>query len=212
MRIWTNSACAAVLLTISGAAWSQTVDPRLYQGLHWRLVGPFAGGRVLAVAGLPSNPKVYYFGSVAGGVWKTTDVGLNWTPIFDHEGVSSIGSLAVAPSDANVIYVGTGEACIRGDISFGDGVYKSTDAGRTWQNVGLHDTQHIGRVIVHPTNPDVVFVAALGHSNGPSEERGVFRSMDGGKSWQKVLYVDDKTGAIDIALDPNNQRILFATL
>jgi photosystem II stability/assembly factor-like uncharacterized protein len=214
MRKWTISACAALLLlaATARAQTGQAVDPQLYQGLQWRLVGPFAGGRVLAVAGLPSTPNIYYFGSVAGGVWKTTDAGLNWTPMFDREPIASVGSIAVAPSDPNVIYVGTGEACIRGDSSFGDGVYKSTDAGRTWQNVGLRDTRHIGRVIVHPTNPDVVFVAALGHAYGPNEERGVFRSTDGGKSWQKVLYRDDKSGAIDVTFDPNNPRILFATL
>lgn len=204
--------CAALVLIMAGAAWSQTVDPRLYDRLQWRLVGPFAGGRVLTVAGLPGNPNIYYFGSVAGGIWKTMDAGLNWTPIFDDEPVSSIGSMAIAPSDPNVIYAGTGEACIRGDSSFGDGVYKSTDAGRTWQHVGLSDTRHIGRVIVHPNNPDIVFVAALGHAYGPNEERGVFRSTDGGKTWQKVLYKDDKSGAIDVTFDPNNPRILFATL
>jgi photosystem II stability/assembly factor-like uncharacterized protein len=161
---------------------------------------------------VPGDPNVYYFGAVSGGVWKTTDGGLNWTPIFDKEPISSIGSLAVAPSDPNVIYVGTGEACIRGDISYGDGVYKSVDAGKTWTNVGLKDTRQIGKVIVDPRNPDIVFVAALGHAFGPNEERGVFRSLDGGKSWQKVLYKDDKTGAIDITFDPTNSHILFAAL
>src|SRR5262249_7361336 len=170
------------------------------------------GGRVLAVSGIPGDPRVYYFGAVAGGVWKTTDAGSTWQPIFDQQPISSIGSIAVAESDPNVIFVGTGEACIRGNISFGDGVYKSTDGGKTWQNVGLRDTQHIGRVIVHPRNPEIVFVAALGHAYGPNQERGIFRSTNGGKTWEKVLYQDEKTGGIDIEFDHTNPHILFAAL
>jgi photosystem II stability/assembly factor-like uncharacterized protein len=190
----------------------QTLNSDTLKGMKWRLVGPFRGGRVLAVAGIPGDANTYYFGSVAGGVWKSTDGGLQWTPIFDKEPVSSIGSVAVASSDPNVIYVGTGEACIRGNISFGDGMYKSTDAGKTWTHIGLDDTRHIGRVIVDPRNPDIVFVAALGHAYGPNEERGVFRSTDGGKHWDKVLYKDEKTGAIDITFDPDNSHILYAGL
>ncbi len=185
---------------------------KLYGGMKWRLIGPYRGGRVLAVAGVPGDPTVYYFGGVAGGVWKTTDAGSTWQPLFDKQPISSIGSIAVAESDPNIIYVGTGEACIRGNISFGDGVYKSTDGGKTWQNIGLRDTRHIGRVIVHPHNPDIVFVAALGHAYGPNQERGIFRSADGGKTWEKVLYKDEKTGGIDIAFDRTNPRILFAAL
>jgi photosystem II stability/assembly factor-like uncharacterized protein len=188
------------------------IDPKTYSGMQWRLIGPFRGGRALAVTGVPSQPNTYYFGAVAGGAWKTTDGGLTWDPLFDNQAVSSIGSIAVADSDPNVIYVGTGEACIRGNISFGDGVYKSMDEGRTWTNVGLKDTRHIGAVIVHPTNPEVVFVAALGHAYGRNTERGVFRTRDGGKSWEKVLYLDDRTGAIDIVFDPNNPHILFAAM
>jgi photosystem II stability/assembly factor-like uncharacterized protein len=190
----------------------QTLKPDTLKGMKWRLVGPFRGGRVLAVAGIPGDANTYYFGAVAGGVWKTTNGGLQWTPIFDKEPVSSIGSIAVAPSDPNTIYVGTGEACIRGNISFGDGVYKSIDAGKTWTHMGLDDTRHIGRVIVDPRNPDIVFVAALGHAYGSNEERGVFRSTDGGKHWDKVLYKDQKTGAIDITFDPDNSHILYAAL
>ena len=193
-------------------ATAQTLKPETLKGLKWRLVGPFRGGRVLAVAGVAGNANTYYFGAVAGGVWKTTDAGLEWNPIFDNEPVSSIGSIAVAPSDANVIYVGTGETCIRGNISFGDGVYKSVDAGKTWTHIGLDDTRQIGRVIVDPHNPDVVFVAALGHAYGSNAERGVFRSTDGGKHWDKVLYKDEKTGAIDITFDPGNSHILYAAL
>jgi len=191
---------------------AQTLPQELWSGMEWRLIGPFRGGRVLAVTGVPGDFNVYYFGAVAGGVWKSTDGGVSWVPVFDREPVSSIGSIAVAPSDSNVIYVGTGEACIRGNISFGDGVYKSIDAGQTWQHVGLDDTRHIGKVIVDPRNPNVVFVAALGHAYGPNSERGVFRSTDGGKTWQKVLYKDDKTGAIDLAFDPGNAHIIYAAL
>jgi photosystem II stability/assembly factor-like uncharacterized protein len=188
------------------------VDHNFLRGMTWRLVGPFRGGRVLAVTGIPGSLNTYYFGAVAGGVWKTTDAGLTWNPLFDKQPVSSIGAIAVSKSDPNVVYAGTGEACIRGDISFGDGVYKSTDAGKTWKNVGLKDTRQIGRVIVHPSTPDIVFVAALGHAHGPNTERGVFRSTDGGKTWEKVLYKDDKTGAIDVVFDPHNPRILYAAL
>ncbi|MGH9862660.1 MAG: WD40/YVTN/BNR-like repeat-containing protein, partial [Candidatus Acidiferrales bacterium] len=168
--------------------------------------------RVIAVAGVVGESNTYYFGGVGGGVWKTNDAGTNWTPIFDKQPVASVGSIAVAPSDSNVVYVGTGETCIRGNISHGDGVYKSTDAGKTWTNVGLRDTRHIGRVIVHPRNPDIVFVAALGHVYGPNAERGVFRSLDGGRTWDKVLYKDEKTGAIDVTFNPSNTSILFAAL
>lgn len=191
---------------------SAAPDASLYRAMKWRLIGPFRGGRVLAVAGVAGQPEVYYFGAVSGGVWKTVDGGQNWTPLFDSEPVSSVGSLAVAPSDPDVIYVGTGEACIRGDISHGDGVYKSLDGGRTWTNVGLKDTQTIGRVLVSPANPNQVFVAALGHVYGPNAERGVFRSLDGGQTWEKVLYKDDRTGAIDLTFDGANPHVLFAAL
>jgi photosystem II stability/assembly factor-like uncharacterized protein len=188
------------------------IDPKTYAGMQYRLIGPFRGGRALAVTGVPTQPNTYYFGAVAGGVWKTIDGGISWDPIFDKQTTSSIGSIAVSDSDPNVIYVGTGEACIRGNISFGDGVYKSTDAGKTWTNVGLKDTRHIGAVIIHPANPDVAFVAALGHAYGKNAERGVFRTRDGGKTWEKVLYLDDHTGAIDVVFDPNNPHILFAAM
>jgi photosystem II stability/assembly factor-like uncharacterized protein len=180
--------------------------------LKWRLVGPFRGGRVLAVTGVPGQPETFYFGAVAGGVWKSTDAGANWRPIFDGQSIGSIGAIAVAPSDPNVIYVGSGEACIRGNISYGNGVYRSTDAGASWTHVGLTDTRHIGRVAVSPRDPNTAFVAALGHAFGPNTERGVFRTTDGGKTWQKVLYKDDKTGAIDVALDPANPSVVYASL
>ena len=186
-------------------------DP-LFKGLSWRLVGPFRGGRVLAVTGSVGEPNTYYFGGVGGGVWKTTDGGITWTPMSDKEKFSSVGAIAVAESDPNVVYVGTGEACIRNNILQGNGMYKSTDAGKTWHFIGLEDTRHIGRLAVHPKNPDIVFVAALGHAYGRNTERGVFRSTDGGKTWQKVLYKDDQTGAIDVVFDPSNPSILYAAL
>ena len=201
------------ILSISFTARAQQqVDPKLYSGMKWRLIGPFRGGRAIAVTGVPSQPYTYYFGAVAGGVWKTTDGGVTWNPLFDKQNISSIGALAVSDSDPNILYVGSGEACIRGNISFGDGVYKSTDAGKTWTNIGLKDTRHIGAVIIHPTNPDVAFVAALGHAYGPNTERGVFRTRDGGKTWEKVLYLDDRTGAIEVVFDPHNPHILFAAM
>jgi photosystem II stability/assembly factor-like uncharacterized protein len=185
-----------------------------WKGLQYRLVGPYRGGRVEATAGVVGQDDTYYFGSAAGGVWKTTDGGLNWRPIFDKmkDASLSIGALAVAESDANVIYVGTGEACIRGNIVGGNGVYKSIDAGATWKLVGLADTHSIGRVIVNPKNPDIAFVAALGHPFADNEERGIFRTRDGGKTWEKVLYKDNKTGGIDITFDPSNANILYAAL
>ncbi len=202
-----------VILSISFTARAQQqVDPKLYGGMKWRLIGPFRGGRAIAVTGVPSQPYTYYFGAVGGGVWKTTDSGVTWNPLFDKQNISSVGALAVADSDPNILYVGSGEACIRGNISFGDGVYKSTDAGKTWINIGLKDTRHIGAVIIHPTNPDVAFVAALGHAYGPNTERGVFRTRDGGKTWEKVLYLDDRTGAIEVVFDPHNPHILFAAM
>ncbi|HEU4417132.1 MAG TPA: glycosyl hydrolase, partial [Candidatus Angelobacter sp.] len=188
------------------------VDEKLFNAMSWRQVGPFRGGRVLAVTGVPGEPNVFYFGAASGGVWKSTDAGSNWQPLFDKQPIASIGAIAVAPSDHNIIYVGSGEACIRGNISYGNGVYKSLDAGKTWKNVGLKDTRHIGAVIIDPRNPNIAFVAALGHAYGPNEERGVFRTTDGGATWQKVLYKDNKTGAIDVVFDPNNSNTLFASL
>lgn len=193
-------------------AFAQSLPGNLFDGMRWRLVGPFRGGRAEAVAGVPGNPNVYYFGAAAGGVFKTTDGGASWNPIFDHEPASSIGAIALDPSNPNVIYVGTGEQCLRNDISFGDGVYKSLDGGQTWTNIGLRDTQHIATILVDPSNPNIIFVAAVGHAFGPNEERGVFRSADAGKTWQKVLYVDADTGATDLTFDPSNPNILFAAM
>lgn len=184
----------------------------LFSGMKWREIGPFRGGRVLAVTGVPGDPTTYYFGAVAGGVWKSVNGGMSWTPMFDKQLVSSIGAIAVADSNPNVIYVGTGEACIRGNISFGDGVYKSTDGGKNWVNVGLKDSRHIGALIVDPKNDDRAFVAAFGHAYGPSNERGIYRTTDGGKTWDRVLYVDNKTGGIDVVFDPHNSNVIFAAM
>ncbi|MGA1997922.1 MAG: glycosyl hydrolase, partial [Bryobacteraceae bacterium] len=202
---------AFAALLFSGALFGQ-LDEKLLKGIEYRLIGPFRGGRVLAVAGVAGDPQTYYFGAAAGGVWKSVDGGAHWNPVFDRQPVSSIGSLAVAPSDPNVVYAGTGEGCLRGDISYGDGVYRSNDGGKTWKNLGLHDTRQIPQVIVDPRNPDIVMVAAMGHAFAPNQERGVFRSTDGGQSWTKVLYVDDRTGATDLAFDPANPRVVFAAM
>ena len=209
LAILASFACALALVVSASA---QTLTKDSLHGMEWRLVGPFRGGRVEAVVGVPGNPFVYYFGAVAGGLWKTTNAGVSWSPIFDKESNPSIGAIAIAPSDPNVIYVGTGEPCFRGDITYGNGVYKSVDAGKTWTHIGLEDSRHIGRILIDPTNPDIVYVAAIGHAFGPNEERGVFRSTDGGKTWQKVLFKDDKTGAVDIEFAGGNPHIIYAAM
>ncbi|MBV8200274.1 MAG: glycosyl hydrolase [Acidobacteria bacterium] len=181
--------------------------------MRFRNVGPYRGGRVCAVTGVRGRPSTYYFGSTGGGVWKTDDAGVSWEPISDRDlSTGSVGAIAVAPSDAKVIYVGTGESQMRGNVAAGDGVYRSTDAGKSWLNVGLRETQHISRVVVDPRNADTVYVAALGHAWGPNPDRGVYRSRDGGGSWRRVLFIDDKTGAADLAMDPHNPRVLYAAL
>ena len=198
----------------SSEAWAQGsdgYDESLFGALEWRSIGPFRGGRSVAVAGVASQPFVYYMGGTGGGVWKTVDGGAVWEPVADeYLSAGSIGAIAVAPSDPNVVYVGTGEACIRGNTSPGDGVYMSTDAGKTWKHVGLRDAGQIGRIVVHPKDPNIVYVAVLGHAFGANETRGVFRSMDGGATWEKVLYRDENAGAVDLALDPNNSRVIYA--
>ena len=193
-------------------AAAQTLSKDSLAGMKWRLIGPFRGGRAEAVTGVAGNPSVFYFGAVAGGVWKTTDAGLTWKPLFQHQAVSSIGAIAVDPQDANVIYVGTGEEALRGDISDGDGMYKSVDGGATWTHIGLKDTRHIAKILIDPHDPNIIFVAAIGHAYGPNEERGVFRSTDAGKTWQKVLYKDDKTGAVDLTFAATNSHVLYAAL
>lgn len=182
-------------------------------GMKFRCIGPLRGGRVVAVSGVRGQPMVFYFGGTGGGVFKTTDGGATWRPVSDKDfRTGSIGAIAVSESDPNVVYVGTGEPCIRGNLSSGDGVYKSTDAGKTWRNVGLADSKQISQIAIHPKNPDVAWVAAQGHAWGRSAERGIFKTTDGGKTWRKVLYVDETTGAADLALDPTNPRILYAAM
>ncbi|HPV74997.1 MAG TPA: glycosyl hydrolase [Gemmatimonadaceae bacterium] len=190
-----------------------TATNKAFKSLRWRLIGPFRGGRVDAVAGDPTKPLVYYMGAVNGGVWKTTNAGISWENITDGKtDISSVGAVTVAPSDPNVIYVGTGESQLREDLTYGTGVYRSTDAGETWQHLGLVETHQVTAIRVHPNNPDVAYVAAIGHAFGPNAERGVFRTMDGGKSWKKILFLDDSTGATDLSMDPTNPRILYASM
>jgi photosystem II stability/assembly factor-like uncharacterized protein len=199
----------AFLLPILSA---QTFDPKLYAGLEWRMIGPFRGGRTVGAAGIADQPNVFYVGVNNGGVWKTDDFGLTWKPIFDDQPTGSIGAVAVAPSDPNTLYVGSGEGLQRPDLSVGDGIYKSTDAGKTWRHLGLRDGQQVPAIIVDPRDPNRLFVAVLGHPYGPNAERGVFRSTDGGQTFQKVLYKDDRTGAVDLAFDPRNPRTVYAVL
>ena len=197
----------ALFLNIVTAA--QTVPPALLSGLQWRLIGPFRGGRVASVTGA-SDGITFYFGAVDGGVWKTSDAGLTWTPVFDGQPIASIGAVEVAPSNPNVVYAGTGESDIRSALSSGDGVYKSSDAGKTWKNVGLHDSRQISRIVIDPHNPDVVYVGALGHAYGPNGERGVFKSTDGGATWTHVLDKGPTVGVSDLAIAAANPNVLFA--
>ncbi len=209
-----SAACSAAMAQQRGRADPTSppalaVDPARYAQLKWRHIGP-EGNRVSAVAGVPGDPLVYYAGAASGGVWKTVDGGTRWQPIFDAQPVQSIGAIAVAPSDPSVVWVGTGEPFIRSNISIGWGVYKSTDAGKTWTKMGLEHTGRIARIVIDPRNPDVVLVCAEGHNYGPQPERGVFRTADGGKSWDRVLFASERAGCSDLVMDPNNPRILFA--
>ncbi|MDQ6717240.1 MAG: glycoside hydrolase, partial [Gemmatimonadota bacterium] len=203
----------ALLFAATAEGHSQTAAANPVSALQWRMIGPHRAGRTVGATGVRQQPNVFYIGVNNGGVWKTTDYGRTWFPIFDDQATSSIGDIVVAPSDPNVIYVGTGEGLQRPDLSTGDGVYKSTDAGKTWRHLpGLRDAQQLGGLAVDPHNPNRVFVAALGHPYGPNEERGVYRSMDGGETWQRVLYKDENTGAIQVTLDPNNPDVVYADL
>ena len=192
-------------------SWTQ-VPENTYQDLHWRMIGPFRGGRTRAAAGVPSQPNVFYIGQVNGGVWKTDDYGRTWNPIFDHESTQSIGAIAVAPSDPNIIYVSSGEGLHRPDLSVGNGIYKSTDAGETWTHLGLRDGQQIPALAIDPRDPNRVFAAVLGHPYGPSEERGIYRSTDGGQNWQKVISKDENTGGSDVEIDPSNPDVVYASM
>ena len=201
-----------VILATCAVTLAQPFSPSLYQGMRWRMIGPFRGGRTVAISGVPGKPNVFYMAPNNGGVWKTTDYGLTWDPMFDDQPIGSVGALAIAPTNPNIIYVGSGEGLRRPDLSVGDGIYKSADGGRMWQHLGLRDAQQIGAILVDPQDPNRVFVAAVGHPYGPNFERGVFRSTDGGTTWQKVLYKDENIGAIDLAFDPTNPMKIYAVL
>ncbi len=204
-------ACTSLFLFI-GSITAQQVPENTYQDLHWRMIGPFRGGRTRAAAGVPSQPNVFYMAQVNGGVWKSDDYGRIWTPIFDHESTQSIGAIAVAPSNPNIIYVGSGEGLHRPDLSVGNGIYKSTDAGKTWTHLGLRDGLQIPALAIDPRDPNKVFAAVLGHPYGPNEERGLFRSTDGGQTWQKSIYKDENTGASGVEIDPSNPDVIYASM
>src|SRR5205807_1449881 len=210
------AACAG-LGGLAGVAVAQHYPPGVYQELAWRMIGPLRGGRTRAAAGVPTQPNVFYVGAVNGGVWKTDDYGRTWTPIFDDQPTQSIGAIAVARSDPNIVYVGSGEGLHRPDLSVGDGIYKSTDAGKTWAHLGsgkegLRDGQQIPGLAIDPRDPNRVFAAVLGHPYGPSEERGIYRSTDGGETWQKVISKDKNTGGSDVQIDPSNPDVVYASV
>ncbi|HET7207469.1 MAG TPA: glycoside hydrolase [Terriglobales bacterium] len=207
--VWTALICSCLVIPIANA---QQFPPRMYQELHWRMIGPFRGGRTRAVAGVPNQPNVFYMGAVNGGVWKSDDYGRTWNAIFDEQPTQSIGAIAVAPSDPNIVYAASGEGLHRPDLSVGDGIYKSTDAGETWTHLGLRGAQQIPALAIDPRDPNHLFAAVLGHPYGPSEERGIFRSSDGGQNWQKVLYKDENTGGSDVEIDPSNPNVIYAGL
>ncbi|MFZ0702465.1 MAG: hypothetical protein WAM80_11525, partial [Candidatus Acidiferrales bacterium] len=201
-----------LLASFAPAVLAQQYPESLYQELHWRMIGPFRGGRTRAISGVASEPNVFYIAQVNGGVWKTTDYGETWEPIFDAEPTQSVGALEVAPCDPNIIYVGSGEGLQRPDLSVGDGMYKSTDAGKTWVHLGLDDAEQIAQLAIDPRDPNHVLVAVVGHPYGPSEMRGIFRTTDGGQTWDKVLYKDQYTGGGDVEIDPQNPDIVYASL
>jgi photosystem II stability/assembly factor-like uncharacterized protein len=202
---------AVIFISVTKVA-AQTFDAKYFNAMQWRCIGPHRGGRTVGAVGVPSQPNVFYIGVNNGGVWKTNDFGRTWKPIFDEQPTGSIGDVVVSPSNPNVIYVGSGEGLQRPDLSVGDGIYKSIDAGKTWNNIGLKNAQQIGGLAIDPKDENRLFVAALGHPYGPNEERGVYRTIDGGKTWERVLYKDENTGAIQVAIDPNNSNILYADM
>ena len=204
--------CVALVICVVSTVVAQQFNPNLFGEMRWRMIGPFRGGRTVGAAGIPQQPNVFYIGVNNGGVWRSTDYGRTWQPIFDQANSGSVGAIAIAPSDPKIIYVGSGEGLRRPDLSVGDGIYKSTDGGQTWQHLGLRDGQQIGAILVDPRDANKVFVAVLGHPYGPNAERGVFRSTDGGQTWQKVLYKDENTGAIDLAFDPRNPQTIYADM
>ncbi len=210
--VWVAAVAGLLIFFGIETAGAQQFDQKLYSEMRWRCIGPFRGGRTVAISGVAHQPNVFYMAAVNGGVWKTTDFGNTWNPIFDDQPTGSVGALAVAPSDANIIYVGSGEGLQRPDLATGDGIYKSIDAGKTWTHLGLRDAQQITAILVDPKDANRVFVAAQGHPYGPNPERGVFRSSDGGQTFQKVLYKDENTGAADLAFDPSNPQTMYAVL
>jgi photosystem II stability/assembly factor-like uncharacterized protein len=212
MRRLLSFCLISVFATAAAPAATLAVSSSYFTALHWRLIGPFRGGRALAVTGVPGEPNHFYFGAVDGGVWESLDAGRTWNPIFDDQEIGSIGAIAVAPSDARTIYVGTGEADMRSDIAYGDGIYKSTDGGKSWTHLGLSDTKQIGAIVVDPHDAKLVYVAALGHPYGPNAERGVFKTTDGGKTWAKILYKNPDTGATALAMAPDDSHVLYAAL
>ncbi len=224
-RTWKAALASAVILAAGAVGTAPAVlsaqmgfdtpkaDNGPFGALKWRNVGPARGGRSIAVAGTAARPNEYYFGATGGGLWKSTNGGVTWAPITDGQLTSSsVGAIGIAASNPDIVYIGTGETELRGNIAQGDGVYKTTDGGKTWQHIGLVDTQAIAKIRVHPTNPDLVYVAALGHPSGPNADRGIYRSKDGGKTWEKILFRDDKTGGIEINFDPKNPQVLYASL
>ncbi len=202
---------SVVVLLAASTGWAQ-VPESTYQELRWRMIGPFRGGRTHAAAGVPSQPNIFYMAPVNGGVWKSDDYGRTWNPIFEHESTQSIGAITVAPSDPNIVYVGSGEGLHRPDLSVGNGIYKSTDAGKTWTHLGLNDAQQIPALTVDPRDPNRVFAAVLGHPYGPSAERGIYRSTDGGQTWKKVISKDENTGGSGIEIDHSNPDVVYASL
>ncbi len=203
--------CAGLGIGVAPEAAGQSNPTDKLKNLEFREIGPAVmGGRIDDFGVVESNPNIVYVGTASGGVWKTTNNGTTWEPVFDKEGVSTIGDIAIAPSDPGVVWVGTGEPNNRQSSSWGDGIYKSLDAGKTWQNMGLRATLHIGRIVIHPKNPDVVYAAALGHLWGPNPERGVYKTTDGGKTWNQVLKINADTGVSDIAMDPESPETLYA--
>ncbi len=213
---WSVASSLVFLLCLAPPSRAQSVpsglDSRFYDTLEWRNIGPDRGGRSLTATGSPGRPNEYYFGATGGGLWKTVDGGTNWDPVTDGQLTSSsVGAVAVAETNPDIVYIGMGEVQLRGSITQGDGVYRSTDGGKSWRHVGLAETQAIARIRIHPTDPNTIYVAALGHPYGDNEERGVFRSTDGGINWEKVLYVSDKAGAADLIIDRNNPKVLYAS-
>src|SRR5579864_9300280 len=203
---------AILAAILAGATSMATAQELSFREMRWRDIGPTRAGRARALAGVPSQPNTFYAGFDNGGIWRSTDYGANWVPLFDNQSTGAIGAIAVAPSNPDIIYVGTGAGIIRPDLSIGDGMYKSADAGRTWQHLGLRDSQMIAAISVDPGNANRLFVAVMGHPYGPNPERGVFRSTDGGANFQRVLYKDEHTGAVDLAFDPQNPQIVYAVL